>query len=296
MRHVNSGTGEFLQQRPAGTNPRTRTDTDSYGACRIRVDPRESVRGHSASHLRNRIGRLLSGLCAALLVVGSWWAPAQDELPRDETKFTMARIQFPVPDFGWGPLGDHGPPWSHDWPRSEQHLMKIMNEVTKLDVNPGGHIVAFDNEEVFKYPIAYMCEVGFLDLNDMEAHNMAEYLLRGGFLIIDDFRGERAFDNLRRNMSRVFPDRSLEEIPRTHPIWTCFYDISQLLPPPPYGRFLTPQYFGISDDKGRLMVVVDYNQDISDYWEWSDNPFMRIEETNQAFKYGVNYLMYALTH
>jgi len=239
---------------------------------------------------------ILFCLCAVFVVIGCWWAPAQDELPRNETKFTMGRMQFPVPLFNWGPLGDHGPPWSHDWPDSEQNLMKIMAEVTKLDVNPGGHIISFDSKDVFKYPIAYMCEVGFLDLSDDEARNMAEYLLRGGFLIVDDFRGERSLENFKRNMKKVFPDRSLEELPRTHPIWTCFYDISNIFPPPPYQRYLIPQYLGISDDKGRLMIVVNYNNDISDYWQWSGNPFMPIDETNESFKYGVNYIMYALTH
>jgi len=174
--------------------------------------------------------------------------------------------------------------------------MKIMAEVTKLDVNPGGHITSFESDDAFKYPIAYLCEVGYLDLSEQEAHRMREYLLRGGFLIVDDFRGERGLDNFRQQMKSVFPDRSLEELPRTHPIWKSFYDVSNLLPEPPYAKNLVPQYFGMSDYNGRLIMVVDYNTDISEYWEWSDDPFMPIDQTNEAYKYGVNYLMYALTH
>jgi hypothetical protein len=174
--------------------------------------------------------------------------------------------------------------------------MKIMAELTKLDVNPGGHITSFMSDDCFKYPIGYLCEPGYLDLSRDEARRMAEYLLRGGFLIVDDFRGDRQLDNFRSQMKQVFPDRSLEELPRTHPIWTCFYDISKLMIEPPYSRNLTPQYFGMSDDNGRLMMVVDYNNDISDYWEWSNDPMMPIDESNEAYKYGVNYVMYALTH
>jgi hypothetical protein len=174
--------------------------------------------------------------------------------------------------------------------------MKILAEVTRLDVNADGHILSFEDEEVFKVPIAYLCEVGFLDLSEKEVRNMNQYLLRGGFLIVDDFRGERDLDNFKRQMKRVLPDRAIEELPRTHPIFNCFYDISNLFPPPPYAQNLIPQYFGISDDKGRLMMVIDYNNDISEYWEWSDNPLMPIEQTNEAYKYGVNYVMYALTH
>ena len=133
-------------------------------------------------------------------------------------------------------------------------------------------------------------------LSDNDAKIMREYLLRGGFLIVDDFRGEREIENFKAQLKMVFPEHSLEELPRTHEIFKCFYDISNLLPPPPYARSFIPQYLGMSDDKQRLMMVVDYNNDISEYWEWSNDPFMPIEETNEAYKYGVNYVVYALTH
>ncbi len=240
-------------------------------------------------------------VCCAIIAIGIFGLGAQEtgEMPRIESRFTLARIYFdsPMSRRFMGPVGsDYGPPWSHDWPRSEEHFMKIISEVTKLDVNPSGHIISFQNDDCFKYPIAYLCEVGFINLSEEEARRMAEYLLRGGFLIVDDFRGDRELNNFVRQMRRVFPDRILEELPRTHPIWTCFYDISDLSIEPPYSKFLMPQYFGMSDDNGRLMMVVDYNNDISDYWEWSDNPFYPIEESNEAYKYGVNYVMYALTH
>jgi hypothetical protein len=196
--------------------------------------------------------------------------------------------------FGRG-RGDAAP-WSHDFPTSEENLMKILAEVTKIDANPGGHIISFDSDDVFKYPIAYLCEVGYLQLSPEEAHRMREYLLRGGFLIVDDFRGDYELGNFIYQMKMVFPERSLEELPRNHPIFTCFYDISNLDIPPPYSRNLYPAYLGMKDDNGRLMMVVDYNNDISEYWEYSANPFYPIADTNEAFKYGVNYVMYALTH
>jgi hypothetical protein len=240
-------------------------------------------------------------LAALSIVAATLLIMAQDipEVPRKESKFTLGRIFYesPMTFFFRGPVGaGNGPPWSHDWPRSEEHFMKILAEVTKLDVNPSGHIISFQNDDCFKYPIAYLCEVGYIRLSGEEAHRMAEYLLRGGFLIVDDFRGEREMENFRRQMRLVFPDRTLEVLPRTHPIWKCFYDISNLSIEPPYAQFYTPQYLGMSDDNGRLMMVVDYNNDISDYWEWSDNPMMPIDESNEAYKYGVNYVLYALTH
>jgi hypothetical protein len=263
----------------------------------------------SKNRLRELLVRRLSivklqwiAVCVVTLAAGILVYAAQGrqpEMPRQESRFTFSRIYYdaPMTRFFTGPVGaSNGPPWSHDWPRSEEHFMKIMAEVTKLDVNPGGHIISFQNDDCFKYPIAYLCEVGYINLSKEEVHRMAEYLLRGGFLIVDDFRGEREFANFRYQMKQVFPDRSLEELPRTHVIFNCFYDISKLFIEPPYSRFLTPQYFGISDDKGRLMMVVDYNNDISDYWEWSNDPRYPIDESNEAYKYGVNYVMYALTH
>lgn len=249
---------------------------------------------------RRMIGWLCGGLLA-LAAFGLWRARAQEQPHVVPTKFTLARIRYSMPNFGFFRGRRFEPPWSHDYPRSERNFSKILAEVTKIDVNSDGHIVSFDSDEVFQYPIAYLCEVGFLDLSEQERRNMGEYLLRGGFLIVDDFRGEQAFYNFREQMRMVFPDRVLEELPRTHPIFNCFYDISNVFPPPPpvysrYERSLIPQYFGMSDDRGRLMMVVDYNNDLSDYWEWSDDPFQPIEETNEAYKYGVNYVMYALTH
>jgi hypothetical protein len=243
---------------------------------------------------------LFAGTAVIAIAVFCFGVPQIEEAPRDETKFTMARIYFDVPmRRGFGRIGDpFGPMWAHDFPRGEEHLMKIMAELTKLDVNPGGHIISFQNDDCFKYPIAYLCEVGALNLSDEEARRMSEYLLRGGFLIVDDFRGERALANFRYQMKKVFPDRSLEELRPTHEIWTCFYDISamDIQPPPIYDRYLIPQYFGISDDTDRLMMVVNYNNDISEYWEWSADPWMPIDDTNEAYRYGVNYVMYALTH
>ena len=219
----------------------------------------------------------------------------QQEDTQDQTKFTMGRVYFDAPM--WAPLGSPaGAWWSHDTPRGEEHLMKIMSELTNLDTNPEPHVFSFKTDDCFKYPVAYMCEVGYLSLTDEEAKRMSEYLLRGGFLIVDDFRSELALQLFEENLKKVFPGRKLEEVPRTDPIFKGFYDISNVFPAPPYSKFYIPQYLGMRDDDGRLMMIVDYNNDISEYWEWSDNPLRPIDETNEAYKYGVNYLMYALTH
>ncbi len=242
-----------------------------------------------------------SGLFLALALAFIFCVPAQEspEVPRDESRFTLARISYET-GMGRSFFGRRGrgaePMWSHDWPRAEEHLMKILADVTRLNVNPDGHIISFQSDQCFKYPIAYLCEVGYISLSEEEARRMAEYLLRGGFLIVDDFRGTDEMMHFRAQLRLVFPDRSLEELPPAHPIWTCFYDITDVNIEPPYWNYFEPQYFGMSDDSGRLMMIVNYNNDIAEYWEWSDVPLLSIDESNKAYQYGVNYVMYALTH
>ena len=296
-----------LWSRSAHRPVSDQSSSPAWADLMIGSDPRQrGLRGLPfVSKLTLPGSRRRAALCLRLFLYSCWIgasllgmgaSPQFSQPTLVKHKFTMARIRYSTGNFNWFGFGGQGPPWSHDYPQAHQHLMKILAEVTKLDVNGESPVVSFEEEEVFKYPIAYLCEVGYLDLSEKEAHNMREYLLRGGFLIVDDFRGDRELDNFKQQMKMVFPERSLEELERTHAIFNCFYDISNLFPLPPYARNFTPQYLGMKDDHGRLMMVVDYNNDISEYWEWSNDPIMPIEQTNEAFKYGVNYVIYALTH
>jgi hypothetical protein len=217
-------------------------------------------------------------------------------------RFTFARARFDVGLFaGRGyfsqALGDGGPPWSHDYPIAGRHLMRIMNELSKADVTLDRNepIFSFDDPEIFKYPFIYVCEVGFMDLSDKEIAGLREYCLRGGFVMVDDFRGEQQLYTLRNNVQRAFPEHQLQRLDATHPIFNCFFSIKTLDLRPMYGP-MSPEFYGVEDETGRLMMVIDYNYDMSDYWQWSDNPFSPIEETNESYKFGVNYIVYALTH
>ena len=143
-----------------------------------------------------------------------------------------------------------------------------------------------------------MCEVGFIQsMSEKEITGMREYCLRGGFLLVDDFREDALYVFL-SYLKRAFPEYELKELDVTHPIFNCFFSIKTLELRPMYGGYggLTPQFFGLEDSTGRLMMVVNYNYDVSDWWQWSNDPFQPIDETNEAYKFGVNYIVYALTH
>ncbi|HMV52070.1 MAG TPA: DUF4159 domain-containing protein [Blastocatellia bacterium] len=229
--------------------------------------------------------------------------------PNLSGRFTFVRVRFDTSQFAQyygynNVLGDGGPPWSHDYPVAGRHLMKIMSELSKIDATQDINepILSFDDPMLFKFPFAYLCEVGFMNLNDAEIAGMREYLKRGGFLLVDDFRRPNEFANFQYNVKRAFPELELKKLDASHPIFNCFFSIKADEVKPVYGGgyvsnvTLNPEFWGLEDETGRLMMIVNYNYDVSDYWQFSDNAFRPIEETNEAYKFGVNYIIYALTH
>jgi len=193
-----------------------------------------------------------------------------------------------------------GPPWSHDHPRAERNFMKILSEITTLDpyTGPlGGVIVDIGSPDLFKYPVSYMAEAGFWTQTDEEAKNLRAYLLKGGFMIFDDFRGND-WANFEAQMKRVLPDIRMVEIPLAHPIFHSFFDIVSLEFRQYYDRDL-PYFIGAyldNDPDKRLLFIANYNNDVGEYWEWSDTGWTPIDLSNEAYKLGVNYVIYALTH
>jgi len=217
--------------------------------------------------------------------------------------YVFARLRFTVGGYG-GMFGRRGgsrePPWSHDYPRAEHNFMKILSEITTLEpyMGPaGGAIVDIGSKELFKYPLAYMCEPGFWSQTDEEAANLRAYLQKGGFIIFDDFRG-RDWINFESQMTRVLPDARLVVLDVSHPIFHAFFDIQTLAFQQFYDRD-TPLFYGIYEDndpKKRLLVIANYNNDIGEYWEFSDTGWQPIDLTNEAYKFGVNYIVYGMTH
>jgi hypothetical protein len=143
-----------------------------------------------------------------------------------------------------------------------------------------------------------MSEPGYWTLTDQEAATFRAYLHKGGFIIFDDFTGLGHLSNLEAMLRKVLPDGRLVQLDASHPIFHAFFDIDTLDFYHPY-RGVPAYFLGIFEDNDpakRLLLIANYNNDIGESWEWSDRGFIPIELSNQAFKLGVNYLMYALTH
>jgi hypothetical protein len=218
-------------------------------------------------------------------------------------RFTFARIKYRGYAH-WS--GNEGPGWSHDYPRAESHFMRIMSEITTMrpfiesPLAIGGNILALDDPELFKYPVAYLSEPGGWYPTDKEVLGLRNYLLKGGFIIFDDFDGgSMANDwmNFAQQMQRVLPAGRIVKLEESHPIFDSFFKIDlRLLERGGYRG--VPEYFAIfqdNDPKKRIMAIINFNNDIGEYWQWSDRGFSPVP-SNEAYKLGVNYLIYALTH
>jgi len=229
-------------------------------------------------------------------------APQWDNTEYDG-RFTFARIQFEAGGGGLRNLGRRGsrgePPWAHDFPRAERNFMQIITETTLIrPYMQGGNVFSTDDPEFTKYPLAYLSEPGFWVPDKEEIEGLRNYLLKGGFMIADDFRGRDWF-NFQEQMGRVIPGARFVELDASYEIFDSFFRIENLddILGPIYGS--TPSYWGLHEDNDpekRLMVIANYNNDIGEYWEFSDTGWYPIDLSNEAYKLGVNYLIYAMTH
>lgn len=210
-------------------------------------------------------------------------------------EFTFVRLYYRTSSF------DPNPGWSHDWPVAERNFAEIMDALTTIGPRlGGGNVLAMDDPELFKFPVAYLSEPGDWRMNAGEAKNLGDYLLKGGFLIIDDMGGPQHFRMAEQGLGFVLPGLQLVKLDVTHPIFDSFFHLEQSnidMPHPYWGGMSS--YWGIFEDNdpgARLMVIVNHDNDIGDYMEWSDSGFIPIELSNEAYKLGVNYVVYALTH
>jgi hypothetical protein len=163
----------------------------------------------------------------------------------------------------------------------------------------GTNVFELDDTELFQHPVAYISEPGFWTMSESEARSVREYVLKGGFLIFDDFELDDWY-NLEAQLKRVLPEYRPIEIDVSHPIFHSFFAMERetIYFPHPYVN-VTPIYYGFFEDNDptkRMVAIVNYNNDIAEYWEWSDTGWLPIDITNDAYKLGVNYMIYALTH
>ena len=220
--------------------------------------------------------------------------PQQFENLDYDGRFIFARIRY---GSGGGGRRGGGDAWAHDYPRADHHLPRILSEITTTDVEyNGSNVFDLDDPELLNFPIAYLSEPGFWSATDAEIRGLREYLLKGGFLIVDDFEAEQWY-NFAEQMARAIPEYKPIEIDGTHAIFDRFFRVSNPYVPHPLVR-VTPRFYGYfeeNDPEKRMIAMVNFNSDLAEYWEWSGTGFAPVDLENEAYKLGVNYLIYGLT-
>ena len=212
-------------------------------------------------------------------------------------RFTFARIRYSLPDFGGDFRQDIK--WSHDYPRGERHFTRMLGELSSIQVRTQvSNIFALDDPELFKYPVAYLCEAGYWRPSESEVLGLRNYLTKGGFIMFDDF-AHNDWMNFTAQMQRVFPKLRPMRLTADDRIFDAFFRIKNLTYNHPYYRGTPSEFWGYyenNDRNKRLLAIVNYNNDISEYWEFSDEGMFPLGmSNNEAYKFGINYLIYALT-
>jgi hypothetical protein len=217
--------------------------------------------------------------------------------------------QFRCPEFGGGNFfPNQGWGWATDYPGADCKFRGGVHRLTGINVHPHPNVVEIQTDELFKFPFVYAVEVGQMYLSDEDGRQLREYLMRGGFMHVDDFWGLRELQNFEEQIAKVFPDREMQELPLSHPVFRTFFEIDSVMQIPGRGDGCGggdthqrdddpyPRMFGIHDDDGRLMVLVTYNSDLGDAWEYMDLPCYPAKYSGQAYRMGVNFMIYAMTH
>lgn len=244
---------------------------------------------------------LLMAAGAALYAQDRWGRPTGPQVQANveyDGRLTFVRLRY---DTGFSAFGrrDRNPGWFHDYPDADLNLMHIMRELTLANARvDGSNILALDDLELFRHPIAYMSEPGYWGPSETEVAGLRSYLLKGGFIIFDDFRGGDWY-NLEDQMRRVLPELRFIQLDISSPVFHSFFDLQSFdLMPSPYGNAI-PTYYGLFEDndpRRRLIAIANRDNDLGDYWEFASTGYYAVDLSNEAYKFGVNYMIYGLTH
>jgi hypothetical protein len=197
--------------------------------------------------------------------------------------------------------------WAIDYPKADRQFLTVLRRLTNLDAFASEHAVAPDDPELRRHPFVYMLEVGAMSLSPEEVEGLRGYLLAGGFAFIDDFWGTREWRNFEYQMQLVLPEHAIVDLPLDHPIFRSLYQIREIVQVPAVDNWrrrrqtheadgYVPHARAIFDHDGRLMVMINWNTDIGDAWEWAEQPDYPLEFSTFAYQIGANAIVYSMSH
>jgi hypothetical protein len=256
------------------------------------------VRAYEGARVRRSVSALVVFCLLVPIIVAAQGRRASSfrQVVDYDSNLTFTRLVYGsgLRDFGFG-----GSAWSHDYPAADRNLSAIIDYITHVRVRlDGTNVLDLDDPEIFDNPVLYVWEPGYWTIQPSEAVRLREFLLKGGFVIFDDFEGPDHWDNMVEQMRQALPEHRFIRIDERHPIFHSFYDIRKLDVPHP-SMNVPPGYYGMfenNDPTGRMMALANHNNDIAEYWEWSAEGLYNPDPTSNAYRLGVNYYVYALTH
>ncbi len=240
---------------------------------------------------------------------GRRWARYESEMQNpandppgawEETEFAFARLRYRS-----GRRGYYGSRWGIDANKSERQFVEGLRRLTRIHVRSVEHVVDVDSDEIFDWPWLYAVSPGDWVFSDSQALRMRQYFERGGFLVVDDFHNEREWGNFMAGVERILPGSRAVELENDDPIFHTVYDLSERFRVPGLNVVhgdqierggVVPHWRGVLDDKGRVVIGIWFNMDLGDAWEWADLPEYPERYASLAYRLGVNYVVYAMTH
>lgn len=242
--------------------------------------------------------------CAAVLL-----AAVPDDRPfQPRAEFHFLRLEYRDLPYLRRPWGRGW--WMQDWPEADAHFAQGVRRLTRLDVGESKH-VGLEDDRIFDFPWIYATQASYMDLSDLECARLREHLARGGFLVVDDFHGPREWAAFRELLSRVLPGLTITDIDFEHdPLMNIVFHIEERTYIPGLRHLrrgaggsivlqpqeVPPTWRAIHDPKGRMLVAINFNMDIGDAWEHADMPEYPAEMTGLAYRFGINYIVYSMTH
>ncbi|MGH9387630.1 MAG: DUF4159 domain-containing protein [Vicinamibacterales bacterium] len=210
----------------------------------------------------------------------------------------------------------NGMGWATDYPFAAINLLTRVKELTKTRVSvdargePNYWVVRLTDDALFQCPFTMATDVGTLEFSRAEAEHLRQYLLKGGFLWVDDFWGTAAWEQWSSEMKKVLPEFQIEDVPADHPIRRTMFTLPEI-PQVTSINFWRrsggitsergsdsahPDFRMIADTKGRIMVLMTHNTDIGDSWEreGEDHEFF-LQFSPDGHALGINAVLYALT-
>jgi hypothetical protein len=254
---------------------------------------------------------LVFGLSVSLLAFQGRMSEEDDEAPQplpadahENAEWAFARFHFRSNHESGTFLGFHL--WAADYPKADRQFTMAVRRLTRLHARGVEQIVDADSDDLFNWPWIYMEHGNGWNLTEDEVARLRQYLMRGGFLLSDDTHGDSEWESLVHGLELIFPGRPIEDLKNDDEIFHVMYDLDEKFQihgtrfiwgrRPYMADMIKPKWRAIRDDKGRIMVAICHNSDVGDAWEWSDSPHYPERETSLAYRIGINYILFDMTH